>query len=108
MGSLKLSVDPNAKARPKRYPEYQLAHDSDNSTSINGKHQSLSVLSQSVVNTVSKAEGNALVDQFLKHLKIVHHLTPNQEFIQKLSNTIRLYPRQRQDPIQRSIFSHRL
>lgn len=32
--------------------------------------------------------GLVLVNRFVKHLKIVHHLTPSSEFIQKLRNTI--------------------
>ena len=35
-----------------------------------------------------ETEGSAVLDRFLKHLKIVHHLTPNQELIQKLDYTI--------------------
>jgi hypothetical protein len=35
-----------------------------------------------------ETEGTAVVDRFLKHLKIVHQLTPDGEFIQKLTSTI--------------------
>jgi len=35
-----------------------------------------------------ETEGTVLIDRFLKHLKIVHHLRPDREFIQKLTNTI--------------------
>lgn len=35
-----------------------------------------------------EGEGSSLVDRFVKHLTVVHHLTPSSEFTQKLSNTI--------------------
>ena len=84
---IKARVDPNAKPVPKRFrpvtnsPFRQFYIDKQKASVIICP---LPKCREYCIETGRRS----LVDQFLKHLKIVHHLTPNQEFIQKLSSTI--------------------
>ena len=84
---IKARVDPNAKAVRKRPSQ---------STSAPFRQFFIEKSKASVIicpvlkcrEYCIETEGAAILDRFLKHLKIVHHLTPNQEFIQKLADTI--------------------
>jgi len=84
---IKARVDPNAKAVPKRPRPPTSAQ--FRQFYIDKKKASIIICPVSKCREYCIETGRrSLVNQFLKHLKIVHHLTPNQEFIQKLTDTI--------------------
>jgi hypothetical protein len=86
-GFIKARVDPNVKPVPKR--SRLVTSSPFRQFFIDKKKASIIICPDSKCREYCiETERSALVDKFVKHVKIVHHLTLNQEFIQKLSNTI--------------------
>lgn len=84
---IKARVDPNAKSVPKG--SRLVANSPFRHFFVDKKKASVIICPDVKCREFSmEGEGSSLVGRFVKHLTVVHRLTPSSEFTQKLSNTI--------------------